>query len=92
MAKPVTNNEIIMLNQKDIDLLRNKKINEQYLFVDNKKIPSLSGKTIDVTSPIDGKILTTIANANIEDVDHTVKVARASFESGHWSRATPHEE
>ena len=91
MAKPVTNNEIIMLNQKDIDLLRNKKINEQYLFVDNKKIPSLSSKTIDVTSPIDGKILTTIANANIEDVDHTVKVARASFESGHWSRATPQE-
>tara|TARA_B110000444_G_C18659605_1_gene510079 strand:+ start:589 stop:846 length:258 start_codon:yes stop_codon:yes gene_type:complete len=83
MAKLVTNNEIIMLNQKDIDLLRNKKINEQYLFVDNKKIPSLSGKTIDVTSPIDGKILTTIANANIEDVDHTVKVARASFESGY---------
>ena len=91
MVKPVTNNEIIMLKQKDIDLLRNKNISEQQLFVDNKKIPSISGQTIDVISPIDGKNITTIANANAEDVDNTVKVARKSFDNGYWSKAAPQE-
>ena len=80
-----------MLKQKDIDLLRNKNISEQQLFVDNKKIPSISGQTIDVISPIDGKNITTIANANAEDVDNTVKVARKSFDNGYWSKAAPQE-
>ncbi|MEC9415190.1 MAG: aldehyde dehydrogenase [Pseudomonadota bacterium] len=80
-----------MLKQKDINTLRNKKISAQNLFVGSKQIPSQSGKTLEVTSPIDGKTLTTIANANEADVDHAVKTARKSFESGHWSKASPQE-
>ena len=51
-----------MLKQEDIDTLRNKRISAQNLFVGSKQIPSKSGKTLEVTSPIDGETLTTIAN------------------------------
>ncbi len=80
-----------MLKQEDIDILRNKKISAQNLFVGSKQIPSKSGKTLEVTSPIDGETLTTIANANEADVDHAVQTARKSFESGHWSKTSPQE-
>ncbi|HJL92993.1 MAG TPA: aldehyde dehydrogenase family protein, partial [Woeseiaceae bacterium] len=80
-----------MLKQKDIDTLRNNKIRAQNLFVGGKQTPSQSGKTLDVTSPIDGEMLTVIANANEADVDLAVKTARKSFESGLWSKASPQE-
>ncbi|MCC5999242.1 MAG: aldehyde dehydrogenase [Pararhodobacter sp.] len=44
-----------------------------------------------VTSPIDGRALTTIADASEADVDRAVKAARAAYASGRWSRAAPAE-
>ena len=80
-----------MITQNDIDSLRNTKIESQNLFIGSKKIPAQSGETIDVMSPIDGKILTTIANADANDVNNAVTIARKSFENGSWSKATPQE-
>ena len=80
-----------MIKQEDINILRNKKIETQSLFIGNKQIPAQSEETIEVTSPIDGKFLTTIANANENDVDIAVTTARKSFESGSWSKAAPQE-
>jgi len=80
-----------MITQNDIDSLRHKKIESQKLFIGNKKIPAQSGEILDVTSPIDGKILTTIANANANDVNNAVKIAREAFENGSWSKAAPQE-
>ena len=80
-----------MIKQEDINTLRNKKIETQSLFIGNKQIPAQSEETIEVTSPIDGKFLTTIANANENDVDIAVTTARKSFESGSWSKAAPQE-
>ncbi|MDA9109930.1 aldehyde dehydrogenase family protein, partial [Woeseiaceae bacterium] len=80
-----------MIKQEDINILRNKKIETQSLFIGNKQIPAQSEENIEVTSPIDGKFLTTIANANENDVDIAVTTARKSFESGSWSKAAPQE-
>lgn len=80
-----------MIKQEDINILRNKKIETQSLFIGNKQTPAQSEETIEVTSPIDGKFLTTIANANENDVDIAVTTARKSFESGSWSKAAPQE-
>ena len=80
-----------MMKQEDINILRNKKIETQSLFIGNKQIPAQSEENIEVTSPIDGKFLTTIANANENDVDIAVTTARKSFESGSWSKAAPQE-
>ena len=80
-----------MLTQEDIDKLRNKEIKPQNLFVGKKSMPSETGETLDVVSPIDGNVFTTIANANENDVNNAVSIARKSFDSGSWSNASPQE-
>ena len=42
-----------------------------------------------MVSPIDGSVLTTLAGASAGDVDRAVASARAAFDDGRWSRATP---
>ncbi len=47
--------------------------------------------TLENISPIDKKIIGTIADGDASDVDAAVKVARATFESGIWSQQSPAE-
>ncbi len=46
-------------------------------------------KPLAVLSPIDGQRLTTIASASEADVVRACAAARAAFDGGIWSRATP---
>ncbi|QDZ00393.1 aldehyde dehydrogenase [Nitratireductor mangrovi] len=78
-----------MSDQTAIDRLRTEKIAAQFLFIDGDRHPAMAGGTLDVISPIDGSLLTTIADAQVSDVDRAVKSARASFDRGIWSRAAP---
>ena len=48
------------MDQKTIDNLRLRSISRQGNLINGKVSPSISGETIEVTSPIDGKALTTI--------------------------------
>ena len=43
----------------------------------------------EVISPLDGKVLTTLAQASAADVGRAVASARAAFEDGRWSRMPP---
>jgi gamma-glutamyl-gamma-aminobutyraldehyde dehydrogenase len=49
----------------------------------------LSGETYETINPATGQILASIAKCGIEDLNHSVKKARISFENGVWSRITP---
>lgn len=77
--------------QDKIDHLRVLPVPAQSLFIGGKWQAARSGATMGVVSPIDGSILTTIADAGAADVDRAVAAARAAFEAGVWSRATPAE-
>ncbi len=77
------------MKQADIDALRGKSIAPQGLFIDGDWMQPLNGGRLDVLSPIDGTVLTTIADASGEDVDRAVLAARATFERGSWSRMAP---
>jgi len=77
------------MQQAQIDQLRSAAIPAQQLFVGGKPTPAIGGARLDVVSPIDGHILTTIADADGADVDLAVKRARLAFEKGSWSGATP---
>ncbi|WP_137155641.1 aldehyde dehydrogenase [Rhizobium sp. FKL33] len=77
--------------QDKIDTLRNAEVAPQSLFIGGHWIPAESGQTIDVVSPIDGRLLTTLADAAPGDVDRAVRAARASFDKGSWSKASPQE-
>src|SRR5688572_28782114 len=58
-------------------------------FINGKFMPAASGKTFDCISPVDGKVLTQVAECDKEDVERAVKAARAVFEKGSWSQMAP---
>jgi acyl-CoA reductase-like NAD-dependent aldehyde dehydrogenase len=60
-------------------------------FIGGRFVPAASGETFDRVSPIDGRVLTTVARGGAEDIDRAVKAARQAFEKGSWSRMAPRE-
>jgi gamma-glutamyl-gamma-aminobutyraldehyde dehydrogenase len=46
-------------------------------------------QTFDKHSPIDGRLLGSIARGQAADIDTAVKSARAAFDDGRWSRRAP---
>ena len=80
-----------MLNQEKINELRQQVIPPQQLFINGQWQPANSGATIDIISPIDGKLITTAADAGVDDVDQAVAAARKVFDEGSWSKAAPAE-
>ena len=56
--------------------------------IGNAWVPALSGKVMDVLSPIDGLPFARIADSDAADIDAAVAAARAAFDGGEWSRLT----
>ena len=59
------------------------------LFIDGKYHKSISEKSFDNISPIDGKLINKISFAQHSDIDIAVSSARKVFEKGHWSNMAP---
>lgn len=79
------------MSQTEINRLRQLPVARQLLFIGGKHVEASDGGTLDVVSPIDGKVFSSIARATAEDADRAVKAARNAFDSGVWSRAAPAE-
>jgi acyl-CoA reductase-like NAD-dependent aldehyde dehydrogenase len=58
-------------------------------FIGGKFVDAASGETFDDVSPRDGRVIAKVASGNTEDIDLAVRAARAAFDDGRWSRATP---
>ncbi|SHL22096.1 aldehyde dehydrogenase (acceptor) [Roseovarius marisflavi] len=56
--------------------------------IGGKWMPAASGDVMDVRSPIDGEVFTTIAASQAADVNSAVQSARAAFDHGEWGRLT----
>lgn len=54
------------------------------LFINGRAVESTSGNTIEVKNPATGALLTTVPDANAEDVNRAVAAARKSFEAKSW--------
>jgi phenylacetaldehyde dehydrogenase len=52
---------------------------EHGLIIDGVERPSLSGERFDVTNPSTGKILSTVASGNAQDIDEAVAAARRAL-------------
>jgi len=78
-----------MLDQASIDSLRSQVIPPQSHLIDGTWVGASDGGTRDVYSPIDGTLLTTIAEGTAADVDTSVAAAKRAFEDGRWSRMAP---
>ena len=58
-------------------------------FINGRYVAAASGKSFDCISPIEGKVLTKVAECDAEDVNRAVAAARAVFEKGTWSTCHP---
>jgi len=58
-------------------------------FVDGCYRDALSGEARPTVAPADGRVLANVAVCGPEDADEAVRIARAAFESGVWSRMAP---
>jgi acyl-CoA reductase-like NAD-dependent aldehyde dehydrogenase len=61
------------------------------LFIGGEWVAPRSGKTIDIINPATEQRLTSLADADIDDVDRAVRAARRAFETPAWSAITPHQ-
>ena len=77
------------MDKARIDALAGQTVPPQGLFINGRWEEGAA--VMPVTSPIDGRELTTIADAGEGDVERAVKAARAAFARGRWSRAAPAE-
>ena len=62
---------------------------ETRAFIGGRYVESASGETFNDVSPRDGRLIAKIAAGGAEDVDRAVKSARAAFDDGRWSNASP---
>ncbi|MEM8801181.1 MAG: aldehyde dehydrogenase family protein [Pseudomonadota bacterium] len=78
-----------MLDQTSIDALRAQAVPPQHHLIGGAWIAASDGATRDVHSPIDGSLITTIAEGTAQDVDAAVAAAKRAFENGRWSQMAP---
>ncbi|WP_191832193.1 aldehyde dehydrogenase [Pseudomonas fluorescens] len=58
-------------------------------FIGGDYAHAIDRETFDCLSPIDGRLLAKVASCSAADADRAVEVARATFDSGVWSRMAP---
>ncbi len=77
------------MDQTSIDALRALPVSPRGHFIDGQSVPAIEGGMRNVTSPIDGQVLTQIAEGSPADMTRAIASARAAFEDGRWSRMAP---
>lgn len=78
------------MDQARIDALRDAPITERGHFIDGAWVDPEIGWS-DVVSPLDGSIISRIADGSASEMDRAVAAARYAFEDGRWSRRAPAE-
>ncbi|WP_207882624.1 aldehyde dehydrogenase [Pseudomonas sp. 30_B] len=58
-------------------------------FIQGEYLAAASGDTFDCISPVDGRLLAKVASCDAADAERAVQSARATFDSGVWSRQAP---
>ena len=58
-------------------------------FINGNYTNSVTGKTFESISPVDGSLIAKVSECDVEDINNAVKAARAVFEKGSWSRMAP---
>lgn len=61
------------------------------LFINNKFVPGVDGKSFEVINPTTEEVITAVHEATEKDVDIAVAAARKAFEEGPWPKFTPSE-
>ena len=62
---------------------------ETRLLIGGEFTDAARGGTFDNISPVDGQLINRCAAGTAEDIDRAVRIARAGFAAGEWSRLAP---
>ncbi|WP_420569630.1 aldehyde dehydrogenase [Thalassovita sp.] len=79
------------MEQSQIDTLRAMPVAPQQLLINGKAVPASDGGVMEVLSPIDGSVLTTMARGTKNDMDAAIAAAREAYEDGRWAKRSPAE-
>ena len=79
------------MDRSKIEMLRNQAVPPAHHFIDGENVQAADGATMQVTSPIDGALITTMANGSRTDADRAIASARRAFDDGRWSGLAPAE-
>jgi len=77
------------MDQTRIDALRAQPVAVFSHLIDGKHVPASDGGRMDILSPIDGQVLTTVARGTAEDMEAAIASARAAFEDRRWAGQPP---
>ncbi len=58
-------------------------------FINGERLASQDEQTFECISPVDGRLLTSVARCGAADIDAAVAAARAAFEDRRWSGLAP---
>lgn len=58
-------------------------------YINGEYTAAVSNETFECISPVDGRLLANIASCDAADAQRAVENARATFNSGVWSRLAP---
>lgn len=58
-------------------------------WIRGERVDALSGETFEDVSPVDGRVISSVASCGAEDVDRAVRAGREAFNRGVWSRMSP---
>ena len=78
-----------MLDRDLIETLRTAEVPPALHLIDGQRRPASDGGTLDVISPLDGRVLTTMADGTGADADAAIAAARAAFDDGRWADRAP---
>ena len=77
------------MDQSTIDELRAATVGPQANLINGKSVASESGEEMEVISPIDGSVLTTLARSTPQDMNSAIASAKAAFDDGRWCNQPP---
>ncbi len=77
------------MDQAKIEALRAQPVTPFSHLIEGQHVASADGGTMDVLSPIDGQLLTTVARGTAVDMDAAIASSRAAFEDRRWAGQPP---
>jgi len=77
------------MDQSSINALRDNSVAGFSHLIDGKHVAASSGETMDVLSPLNGKLLTTVARGTAADMQAAITAARRAFDDRRWAGQPP---
>ena len=78
-----------MLDQTRIETLRHAAVAPALHVIDGERCAASDGGVIEVISPLNGAVMTTMAAGTAEDTARAIRAARVAFDDGRWSGLAP---